>query len=228
MLGDFYEIVDQLGTGPNKFYIGGPSVPKEVTEKTLGTGIINLLKESTQKFMNAIEVKKTIKLTYTRSKTRVNKISEEGEEQEDDQIASSSESDQKLADLFDRYDLKYNSIKSPSYSILNKLSLSSASGSTAEMKVLQEIRGKYNNRYDKPQSSSRTFYGLVVPEFSPTMNSVSISVGSNGITTTVSESTIKLIPPEQSFMITEGMEALTPKSMLPKSFNARQRNALGL
>ena len=228
MLGDFYEIVDQLGSGPNKFYVGGPSVPKEVTEKTLGTGIINLLKESTQKFMNAIEVKKTIKLTYTRSKTRVNKISEEGEEQEDDQIASSSESDQKLADLFDRYDLKYNSIKSPSYSILNKLSLSSASGSTAEMKVLQEIRGKYNNRYDKPQSSSRTFYGLVVPEFSPTMNSVSISVGSNGITTTVSESTIKLIPPEQSFMITEGMEALTPKSMLPKSFNARQRNALGL
>jgi len=232
MLGDFYEIVDQLGF-QNQFYIGGPSVPKEVTGKTLGTGIINLLKESTQKFMNAIEVKKTIKLTYTRSKTRVNKIGEEGEEEEDDQIASSSESGQKLADLFDRYDFKYNSIQSPprietNKSIINKLSLSSASGSTAEMKVLQEIRGKYNNRYDRPQSSSRTFYGLVVPEFFPTMNSVSISVGSNGITTTVSESTIKLIPPEQSFMITEGMEALTPKSMLPKSFNARQRNALGL
>ena len=143
-------------------------------------------------------------------------------------MAEASEDDQKIAELFDRYDLKYNSIESPPHNMLNKLSLSSASGSTAEMKVLQKIRGKYRNRFDKPESSSRTFYGLQIPEFSPTMNSVSISIGPDGITTTVSESTIKLIPPDQGFQITEGMEALTPKSMLPSSFNARQRNTLGL
>ena len=135
---------------------------------------------------------------------------------------------EKMTLVFDRYDLKYNFIESPNYSILNKLSLSSASGSTAEMKVLKDIRGGYVGANSSPRSSTRTLYGLHIPEFSPTMNSVSISIGSNGITTTISESTIKLIPPDQSFMITEGMEALTPKSMLPKSLNASQRNALGL
>ena len=228
MLKKYYEIYDPLDY-KSKLYIGSPTKgPKDIKERTLVKGIVNLIKQSTENFLNAVTVKKTVRLTYTRSKTRVNKTNEEGEEQEDDQIAEASESDQKIADLFDRYDLKYNSIESPNYSILNKLSLSSVSGSTAEMKVLQQIRGKYIGGFDKPQSSTRTFYGLHIPEFSPTMNSVSISVGNNGITTTVSESTIKLIPPEQSFMITEGMEALTPKSMLPKSLNARQRNALGL
>tara|TARA_R110002096_G_scaffold212205_1_gene399590 strand:- start:14157 stop:16619 length:2463 start_codon:yes stop_codon:yes gene_type:complete len=228
MLKKYYEIYDPLDY-KSKLYIGSPTKgPKDIKERTLVKGIVNLIKQSTENFLNAVTVKKTVRLTYTRSKTRVNKTNEEGEEQEDDQIAEASESDQKIADLFDRYDLKYNSIESPNYSILNKLSLSSVSGSTAEMKVLQQIRGKYIGGFDKPQSSTRTFYGLHIPEFSPTMNSVSISVGNNGITTTVSESTIKLIPPEQSFMITEGMEALTPKSMLPKSLNARQRNSLGL
>ena len=228
MLKKYYEIYDRVGYR-SELYVGSPTKgPEGIKEKSLVKGIVNLIKESTENFLNAVTVKKTVRLTYTRSKTRVNKTNEEGEEKEDDQIAEASESDQKIADLFDRYDLKYNSIESPNYSILNKLSLSSVSGSTAEMKVLQQIRGKYIGGFDKPQSSTRTFYGLHIPEFSPTMNSISISIGSNGITTTVSESTIKLIPPEQSFMITEGMEALTPKSMLPKSLNARQRNTLGL
>tara|TARA_R110000744_G_scaffold333308_1_gene438698 strand:- start:40 stop:2556 length:2517 start_codon:yes stop_codon:yes gene_type:complete len=220
----YYEILDR----PKELFIGGPSFPDNILDNTLVEGIKNLIKQSTDNFIKAVSTKKSLRLSYKRSKTRVNKTNEDGEEQEDDQIAGASERDQKIADLFDRYDLKYNSIESPSYNALNKLSLSSASGSTAEMKVLQQMRGKYRDRYDKPQSSSRTFYGLHIPEFSPTMNSVSISVGNDGITTTVSESTIKLIPPEQSFMITEGMEALTPKSMLPKAFNARQRNTLGL
>ena len=225
ILKNFYEMYDNPQYGREEFMIGSPSKPKE---KVLYEGVLNLMKQSNENFLKAVTVKKTIRLTYKRSKTRVNKKSEDGEEQEDDAIAEKDEDGQKLADLFDRYDLKYNSIQSPYASILNKLSLSSASGTTAEMKVLQDIRGPYIGGIDKPQSSTRTFYGLHIPVFSPTMNSISISIGNNGITTTVSESTIKLIPPEQSFLITEGMEALTPKSMLPKSLNARQRNTLGL
>tara|TARA_R110001599_G_scaffold275063_1_gene476302 strand:+ start:384 stop:2804 length:2421 start_codon:yes stop_codon:yes gene_type:complete len=221
-----YEFLDAPNLSTT-FYIGGPSKGPNNAE-TLVTGIKNLIKKSNENFLEAISVKKTIRLTYKRSKTRINAISEDGEEDEDDAIAEQNDDGQKLADLFDRYDLKYNSVQSPAYSSLNKLSLSSSSGSTAEMKVLQQIRGKYIDGFDKPQSSTRTLYGLHIPVFSPTMNSVSISIGGNGITTTISESTIKLIPPDQSFMITEGMEALTPKSMLPTSLNASQRNALGL
>ena len=218
-----YEFFDYL----NNNYIGGPSKGVNNAE-TLVAGVENLISKSNENFLEAITVKKTIRLTYKRSKTRINKTNEKGEEQEDDDIAGKDDDGQKLADLFDRYDRKYNSVQSPNYSALNKLSLSSASGSTAEMKVLKEIRGGYVGANSSPRSSTRTLYGLHIPEFSPTMNSVSISIGSNGITTTISESTIKLIPPDQSFMITEGMEALTPKSMLPKSLNASQRNALGL
>jgi len=226
-LQEYYEIYED----PNHtegLLVGGPTFPNNLIDKTLVEGMKHLMNQSIDNYYRAIKKKTTLRLTYKRSKTRVNKTSEDGEEAEDDELAEASEDDQKIAELFDRYDLKYNSIESPPHNMLNKLSLSSASGSTAEMKVLQKIRGKYRNRFDKPESSSRTFYGLQIPEFSPTMNSVSISIGPDGITTTVSESTIKLIPPDQGFQITEGMEALTPKSMLPSSFNARQRNTLGL
>lgn len=226
-LQEYYEIYEN----PNRkedLLIGGPTSPNNLIDSTLVEGMKHLMNQSIDNYYRAIKKKTTLRLTYKRSKTRVNKTNEDGEEAEDDELAEASEDDQKIAELFDRYDLKYNSIESPSHNMLNKLTLSSASGSTAEMKVLQQIRGKYRNRFDKPQSSSRTFYGLEIPDFSPTMNSVSISIGPQGITTTVSESTIKLIPPDQNLQITEGMEALTPKSMLPRSFNARQRNTLGL
>ena len=223
----YYEIVDNIALRGD-LLIGGPTFPNNLIDFTLLDGMKSLIKQSLDNYEKAVQRKNSLRLTYKRSKTRVNKTNEDGEEAEDDELAEASEDDQKIAELFDRYDLKYNSIESPPHNMLNKLSLSSASGSTAEMKVLQKIRGKYRNRFDKPESSSRTFYGLQIPEFSPTMNSVSISIGPDGITTTVSESTIKLIPPDQGFQITEGMEALTPKSMLPSSFNARQRNTLGL
>ena len=130
--------------------------------------------------------------------------------------------------MFDRFDLKFNSYESPNYSNLNKLTLSSLSGSTPEMKLLRRVRGVYRNTFDKPSSSSRTLYGLHIPNFEPTMNSISISVGSNGIQTTINESTIKLIPPDQQFLVTEGQEALTPKSTMPRNFTSSQRNLLGL
>ena len=65
-----------------------------------------MIKKSNENFLEAISGKKTIRLTYKRSKTRINAISEDGEEDEDDAIAEQNDDGQKLADLFDRYDLK--------------------------------------------------------------------------------------------------------------------------
>lgn len=207
----------------NLLFVGGP----RKFFRNMGGDVRDMAIQSCKNFKAAIKVKKTLKLKYNRSKTRVNKISEEGEEDEDDKVAESSEGDQKKSDLFDRFDLKYFNREEPTWQITNKLSLASASGTTSEMKLLRDVRGPYVNAFDSPNSSSRTLYGLHIPEHTPVMNSISISRGPSGITTTINESSIKLIPPSDTLLVQEGQEARAV-SNVPINLSAAQRNALGL
>ncbi len=222
---DSTELVEDFPNKPNKLYIGGP----EIYWKSFCRHVIDMVTQSVMNYRGAVERKNVLSLTYQRSKTRVNRNSDEGEEAEDDAIAESSEGDQKNSDLFDRFDTRYWGIEQPPYNILNKLSLSASSGTTVEMMALRKARGAYRGLSSyKPSSSSRTLYGLKIPQLTPTVNSISVSISSKGITTTVNESTIKLIPPDQSFLQSRGMEAFTPKSNMFRGFNASQRNVLGL
>ena len=209
---------------PNDLFVGGPNVKW----KDNCVMVLDILAQSIKNYKEAVEWEKQLPLRYMRNKTPVNKKSEEGEEEEDNIIADSSEGDQQESDLFDRFDMKYWGVEQPNWDLLNKLSLSASSGSTVEMKALRAIRGKYRHSSYRPSSSSRTIYGLDIPKFTPTLNSIALTVGSDGITTTINESTVKLIPPDQSFLLTQGMEALSPKSTVPKSFSAGQRNLFGL
>jgi hypothetical protein len=220
----------------NALYIGGPwMVNGENVDISSGRIVVDLLKQSKLNYNLATganlppfsKEKNQLRLEYTRSKTRVNKLSEEGEEKEDDDIARGSAGSQKESDLADRYDLRRYTVVAPPHSILNNLSLATASGSTIEMNILQGLRPELTQGVDKPKSSSRTLYGLHAPVFSPEINSVSVTVGAGGIQTTINESSIKLIPPAQSVLMQRGMEALTPQSP-QAAFNARQRNALKL
>ena len=179
-------------------------------------------------FKNAIDFQSKIKCTYLRGKTRVNPIGEEDEEQEDNDVSGSSDDDQALADLFDRYDLKYYCVESPSYDLMNKISHSSSSGSTTDMKLLKAVRGSMAQDSGEQMSSSRTLYGLHLPTFRPTMNSVSVSVTSAGITTSIKESTIKLIPPDQTVLIDRANNALRPDSPISTQISASQKNFMGL
>ena len=79
-----------------------------------------------------------------------------------------------------------------------------------------------------PESSSRTIYGLNIPEYTPTLNGISISVGANGVTTTINESTIELIPPDQTLLLNRAHEAILAKDGLRGSLSAKQLNFLGL
>jgi hypothetical protein len=209
-------------------YVGGP----DVGDNDFSEAIINIMKQSKVNFEAAIgendpdDEKKTLKLTYTRSKTRVNTVHEEKDEkEEDDDEARKGDSAQKESELADRYDLRSYHVEAPPYSILNNLSLGGASGSTMEMSVMMNLRGEFKQGLDKPKTSTRTLYGLHIPDFSPTMNSVSIKIGADGIQTTVSESTIKLIPPSQGVLMNRGMEAVTAQQ-IRNPFSAQQRNAL--
>jgi len=220
-----YEFVDNWNPANKTAYVGGPNkyMRKEQILNWFAQSERNWEKSLIPKFETG-----SLSLKYRRSKTRVNKVSEEGAEAEDDETAEKSADNQKLAELFDRFDMKYWALEAPDHNIFNKLSLSTASGSTPEMLVLRDVKGRYKNSPYKPSSASRTLYGLHIPSFTPTLNSISISIGGDGIKTTLTESTIKLIPPDQQILMSEGMEAVVQKSFVPKSFSASQRNLLGL
>jgi hypothetical protein len=96
------------------------------------------------------------------------------------------------------------------------------------MIALAKARGGYSDAGDSPKASSRLLYGIHIPEISPTVNGISISVGSGGIQTTINESTIKLIPPDSSFLQMKGMESIVTQNGIASWLSAKQKNLLGL
>ncbi len=203
-----------------QLFIGG----SKFTNKEIFDHVYDLAKQSYDKYSDSIVGKKSIKLKYIRSKTRVNDKDEDGEEAEDDAVAESSDAQQQLNELFDKVEFKSYKVDSPPYDRTNRLTLSSASGSTIEMDKLKQIKGSLVNPNIRPSSSSRTLYGLHIPTFTPTINNLSISVGSGGITTTIGESTLSLIPPDQTFSIDSFGNTNSRKGNIPSTFSAAQRN----
>jgi len=203
-----------------QLFIGG----SKFTNKEIFDYVYDLAEKSYHKYIDSIDGKKSIKLKYIRSKTRVNDKDEDGEEAEDDAVAESSDAQQQLNELFDKVEFKSYKVDSPPYDRTNKLTLSSVSGSTIEMEKLKQIKGSLVNPNIRPSSSSRTLYGLHIPTFTPTINNLSISVGSGGITTTIGESTLSLIPPDQTFSIDSFGNTNARKGNIPSTFSAAQRN----
>ena len=153
------------------------------------------------------------------------------DEDEGNKILVGEPADQEeLKELLQRYDLKSFRIDAPTTEQYTPLNLSVANGSTVEMKALRDAMLKdYQSMNIKPlKSSSKTIYGLEIPsQFNITTNSFSIKVGSDGITTTIGESTLKLLPPDQQFVISQGMEVIGTPSINPR-LRASQRNYFGL
>ena len=207
-----------------QFFIGGP----QFAGKAIVEHVYDLAKKSYNRYFTSINGKKIIKLKYLRSKTRVNKKSEDGEEEEDNAISTSNDDQQKLADLFDKVELKSYKVDGPVYKNTNKLTLSSVSGSTLEMEKLKSIKDGFNRGNPKPESSSRTLYGLHIPDFTPIISSLNISVDSAGIKTTINESTLRLIPPDQQFSMDNFGNTNSRKGMIPSTFSATQRNFFDL
>jgi hypothetical protein len=212
-----------------KLWLGGDTgiITRVGRLKTIFAGSVSGFKAAVE-FPQKDKKGKSLRLEYIRRKTRVNKKDEDGEEAEDDALAGEDDSANKMAELFDRFDFKYFSVVAPSYNNLNKLSLSSLSGSTVEMKGLKEVRQKYADVSESPKSSSRTLYGLHIPEFKPTMNSISITVAAQGIKTTISESTFSLIPPDQNILSNKASEISIDNGDLASFLSAGQKNYFGL
>ena len=206
--------------------------PKTILLGQLKDVLEGIVEQSYKNFLSDFDKDKRIGCTYIRKQTRSNEDDPDGEEAEDNAIAESSAGDQTLSDLMDRFDLKKFEVFSPPHNILNKLTLSSFSGTVQEMSALASQRVRYDNAIDKPKTSSRTVYGLQIPNINATTNAISISVGPEGITTTINESTVKLIPPDQQFLTNRGTSVgASDRSIRGDSLsrlNAGQRNYLGL
>ena len=214
----------------NTWYVGGPTKGPEANpdfvQRTKAAIITSINKYDAA--MNNTS-KRRLKLTYTRSKTEVNKISDDGEVAEDNALSAASDSAQKISDLFDRYDSKSFTIETPSHKITQPVSLVTTNGTTTEIAAMGKGRRIFNEELvEEPfKSSSKTFYGLHVPDFKETTTSLSFSVSSNGIRTTIGESTLNLLKPDQDYIMNEGMQAIR-RDVTTAKLNAAQRNYLGL
>ena len=137
-----------------------------------------------------------MQVTYRLGDPQVEEVNQKAEE--DKQLVGQPVDTEKLQDLLQRYDLKSYVIDAPKTEQYTPLTVQTSNGSTVEMKALRDAALKeYDLMNKKPlKSSSKTVYGLEVPsEFKVTTNSFSIRSGSDGITTTIGESTLKLLPP---------------------------------
>jgi hypothetical protein len=76
------------------------------------------------------------------------------------------------------------------------------------------------------QSSSRTIVGLSLPtRFSLQMSGISLKLGSSGITTTINESAVKILRPDEQVILAND-QASTSRNFV--GFSAGQRNFMGL
>tara|TARA_B100001939_G_scaffold348060_1_gene372350 strand:+ start:5112 stop:7802 length:2691 start_codon:yes stop_codon:yes gene_type:complete len=171
--------------------------------------------------MNAEILKKRI---------RANDDQEQEDKEENNQLVGDPVDNEKLKELLQRYDLKSFNFDAPKTDQYTPLSLVVANGSTVEVNALREATQKsYLETPPKNlKSSSKTIYGLEIPsEFKITTSSFQIRVGSDGITTTIGESTLKLIPPTKEFIVNQAMETIGTPSINPR-LRSTQRNYLGL
>ena len=157
---------------------------------------------------------------------------DETDEDRDERIAGNDAAGnparQERLDYHNRFDHRFYDIVAPKKGKLVRPTLSAASGNTKEMKVLRTMKGESQTASGSNlRTSSKTIYGLHIPVFTPTLSSVSISVGQGGIQTTIGESTVKILPPDQQFLIGLGVEAMV-STMTDSRFGAHQRNHFGL
>ena len=165
-----------------------------------------------------------------KKRVEANDDQEQEDKEENNQLVGDPVDNEKLKELLQRYDLKSFNFDAPKTDQYTPLSLVVANGSTVEVNALREATQKsYLETPPKNlKSSSKTIYGLEIPsEFKITTSSFQIRVGSDGITTTIGESTLKLIPPTKEFIVNQAMETIGTPSINPR-LRSTQRNYLGL
>ena len=212
------EIIEKGGGGC--FYVGGHgNWEGRLKEK---------LKSSIRLYAAIVDRGGVDNVSYTYSRNVTNKDKATSKDPSDSGGASSSGAD-KQQQLTNNVDLKNYSLEmnGADGTPLKRATLNASNGSTLDMETLKSINASQEKPEDPLVSSSKTIYGLEIPEFKPTIASLSISVGSDGVTTKVGESSVKIIPIDMEIMKDRHLKTSISKSNTARLL-AGQKNFLGL
>ena len=177
----------------------------------------------------------TLKAYYTRVRQPTDEEetdeSREKEEARSRRQASLDAAAEKLAEIAERFDIRYFNVKTNGASgdPLCPISLDTKNGKISDIKALEAAN--FSARQSNSQrnaTSSRTIVGISLPSvFDITLSGLSLKLGSSGVTTTIQNSTVKLLKPDEQLLINDGQRAaLATRSNV--NFSAKQKNFLGL
>lgn len=173
----------------------------------------------------------SVRCPYTRTKFPVNEIlgNRKAERDLDDQDAEEDDNTSQITDLFDKMNYFNSELKlnGASGNVKTPVSFEVKRGKGKEISALSNFNfGGRSKTF--LQSSSRTIVGLFVPsQFSIVMSSLTYSLNGGSISTTIKESTKKLLPIDDSIIVGDSMRSYRTTSISSR-FSAAQRNFLGL
>jgi hypothetical protein len=156
------------------------------------TQITKLINNSRKEYENA---KKNLKDTIMLAAIRKY-------DNDDDKQESPDQQDQELPS----YELASFSVQSQNVNDFSKSELKSFSGNTEDVALLQKsFQNLIGNAYDL-RSSSVTYYKFNIPAtIDISIDSISLSVASDGVSTTITKSNKAYMPPDQSLILSEGI-----------------------
>lgn len=198
---------------------------------------IKSLANASAKAFNAMDKHgpQTAKAYYSRSKRPTNSVkgvkSRKQEEEESNNKSGLDAAAQKISELAERYDIRLYALSTngASGNPLSPITLDIKNGKIAEIIALtgSKIYSAISNRYP-PSQSSRTIVGISIPEtFSPTISGITLQLSDSGVTTTIKESTIKMLRPDEQLIIDANMKALL-STRNNTAFTAKQKALFGL
>ncbi len=197
------------------------------------TKIKEMMEKSKKLFNDLVTEEHTMKATYNRGKRPVSVPETEDEKKKQERAAKRrdalDERAQKLDELSERFDLRKYSIErnGANGSPLHPAQLNISNLNLSNVKSLKKsgISASISNQ-PPLQSSSRTIVGLSLPtRFSLQMSGISLKLGSSGITTTINESAVKILRPDEQVILAND-QASTSRNFV--GFSAGQRNFMGL
>ncbi len=206
--------------------------------KELSDKIANIVNTSPAIFNDQDDKQKgpqTAKAYFTRSKRPTDELagdkSRGDEEKESEDKSGLDERAAKLAELAERYDIRYYNVKDngSTGNIYSPIRLDIKNGKIAEIKALENSQlSTIQSNKNPTAQSSRTLIGLRLPsKFLPTISGISVKLGGSGVTTTIEESTVKILRPDEQLIIDKNLNTmLTTRNQT--NFRASQKNFLGL
>jgi hypothetical protein len=187
-----------------------------VQDESVKTGLTKNLNSSKRLYSKAL---KNLKNHITLAKIDILPPGDEEDDDGGDDVEEEEEID---------YQEVYSQIKSQKPNDFNKSELKSYNASYSESKTLAANFTSLNGANPSAiKSSSVTYYDFKIPEkITIDIDSISLSVSSDGISTTISKSNKAFLPPDQSNFLTNSNISITNTQAVSKIFSAGTKNFL--